>query len=159
VRKNVRVEAGKTATLDVPVYSGWVAVFAPVLLDIAENGRSIGTTEQGRLMLSPGRHQLVFSNRELGYTTRETVDIEPGEERSVNLQPTGELNVNALPWAEVWIDGQKTGETPVAHMRVPLGTHDIVFKHPEFGERKLTATVHANVPTAATVDFTKTPQP
>ena len=63
VKKTVRVEAGKTASLDVPVFSGWVAVFAPVLLDIAENGRSIGTTEQGRLMLPPGRHQLTFSNQ------------------------------------------------------------------------------------------------
>lgn len=159
VRKNVRVESGKTASLDVPVYSGWVAVFAPVLLDIAESGRSIGTTEQGRLMLSPGRHQLTFSNRELGYASTQTVDVAPGEERSVNLQPTGELNLNALPWAEVWVDGQKTGDTPIANLRVPLGTHEIVFKHPQFGDRTLTATVRADGPVAAAVDFTKTPPP
>jgi hypothetical protein len=159
VRKSVRIEAGKTVSLDVPVYSGWVAVFAPVLLDIAENGRSIGTTEQGRLMLSPGRHQLTFSNRELGYTSSQAVDIEPGEERSVNLQPTGELNLNALPWAEVWIDGHKTGDTPIANLRVPLGTHEIIFKHPQFGDRRVTATVRAAPPTAATIDFTKAPQP
>ncbi len=157
VKKNVRIEAGKTTSLDVPVYSGWVAVFAPVLLDIAENGRSIGTSEGGRLMLAPGRHQLTFSNRELGYTSAQTVDIEPGEERAVNLQPTGEVNLNAIPWAEVWIDGQKTGDTPVANLKVPLGTHEIVFKHPQFGERKVTATVRADAPTAATVDFTKAP--
>jgi len=68
-----------------------------VLLEIAENGRSIGTSEQGRLMLTPGRHQLTFSNRDLGFTSSETVDVEPGEERSVNVQPTGELSLNALP--------------------------------------------------------------
>ncbi|MDQ3212246.1 MAG: PEGA domain-containing protein [Acidobacteriota bacterium] len=157
VKKNIRIEAGKTTSLDVPVYSGWVAVFAPVLLDIAESGRSIGTSEGGRLMLAPGRHQLTFSNRELGYTSAQTVDIEPGEERTVNLQPTGEVNLNAIPWAEVWIDGQKTGDTPVANLRVPLGTHEILFKHPQFGERKVTATVRADAPTAATVDFTKQP--
>ena len=157
VKKNIRIEAGKTTSLDVPVYSGWVAVFAPVLLDIAENGRSIGTSEGGRLMLAPGRHQLTFSNRELGYTSAQTVDIEPGEERAVNLQPTGEVNLNAIPWAEVWIDGQKAGDTPVANLKVPLGTHEIVFKHPQFGERKVTATVRADASTAATVDFTKAP--
>ena len=157
VRKNVRVEAGKAASLDVPVYSGWIAVFTPVLLDIAEGGRSIGNSEQGRLMLSPGRHQLTFSNRDLGYTSSQTVDIEPGEERSLNVQATGELNLNALPWAEVWIDGQKTGDTPIANLRVPLGTHEIVFKHPQFPDRTLTTTVRANAPTAAAVDFTKTP--
>ena len=79
VKKTVRIEAGKTVSLDLPVYSGWVAVFAPVLLDIAENGRSIGTTEQGRLMLPPGRHQLTFSSREYGYTSTQTVEIEPGK--------------------------------------------------------------------------------
>ena len=159
VKKTVRVEAGKTASLDVPVFSGWVAVFAPVLLDIAENGRSIGTTEQGRLMLPPGRHQLTFSNHEYGFTSTQMVEIEPGEERSVNVQPTGELNVNALPWAEVWIDGRKTGDTPIAHLSVPIGTHEITFKHPQFGDRKVTATVRAKTPATASVDFTKPPQP
>jgi hypothetical protein len=157
VRKTVRVEAGKTASLDVPVYSGWIAVFAPVLLEIAENGRSIGTSEQGRLMLTPGRHQLTFSNRDLGFTSSETVDVEPGEERSVNVQPTGELSLNALPWAEVWIDGQKAGDTPIANLRVPLGTHEIVFKNPQYADRRLTTTVRANAASAATVDFTKNP--
>jgi serine/threonine-protein kinase len=157
VRKTVRVEAGKTASLDVPVYSGWIAVFAPVLLEIEENGRSIGTSEQGRLMLTPGRHQLTFSNRDLGFTSSETVDVEPGEERSVNIQPTGELSLNALPWAEVWIDGKKAGDTPLANLRVPLGTHEIVFKNPQYPDRRLTTTVRANTPSAAAVDFTKNP--
>ena len=157
VRKTVRVEAGKTASLDVAVYSGWIAVFAPVLLEIAENGRSLGTSEQGRLMLAPGRHQLTFSNRDLGYTSSQAVDIEPGEERSVNIMPTGELSLNALPWAEIWIDGQKTGDTPIANLRVPLGTHEIVFKNPQYPDRRVTTTVRANAPSAAAVDFTKSP--
>jgi hypothetical protein len=155
LKKTFRIEAGKKISLDVPVYSGWVAVFAPITLDISENGRGIGTTEQGRLMLAPGRHQLTLSNRELGYSSVQTVDIEPGEERAVTVQPVGELNANALPWAEVWIDGHKAGETPIAHMEVPLGTHEIVFKHPQFGDRRMTARVTATAPVAVSVDFTK----
>lgn len=157
VKRNIRVEAGKTASVDVAVFSGWVAVFAPVVMDIAENGKSIGTTEQGRLMLPPGRHQLTFTNRDLGYSSSQAVDIEPGEERSVNLQPTGTLNLNALPWAEVWIDGKKVGDTPIAGLRLPLGIHDIVFRHPQLGERTQTTTVRADTASAAAVDFTKTP--
>jgi hypothetical protein len=155
VKKIVRVEAGKTLTLDVPVYSGWVAVFAPIALDISENGRGIGSTEQGRLMLSPGKHELTLSNREFGYKAVRTVTVEPGEERPITVQPTGEVSLNALPWAEVWIDGQKTGETPIAHLQVPLGTHEILFKHPQFGERRMTVTVTATAPVAASADFTK----
>jgi hypothetical protein len=154
-RKTVRIEAGKTASLDVPVYSGWVAVFAPIPLDISEDGRGIGTTEQGRLMLPPGHHELTLSNSELGYKTVQGVDIQPGEERSVSVQPMGELSLNAIPWAEVWIDGFKKGETPLANLRVPLGTHEIVFKHPQFPDRRLTVTVNATSATAATMDFTK----
>lgn len=157
VRRTVRIEAGKTSALDVAVYSGWVAVFAPVVMDISENGRSIGTTDQGRIMLPPGRHQLTFTNRELGYKASQTVTIEAGEERSVNLQATGELNLNALPWAEVWLDGQKVGDTPIAGLAVPLGTHEVLFKHPELGQRTITAIVRADAPTAAAVDFSRPP--
>jgi len=158
VRKVVRVEADKTLALDVPVYAGWVAVFAPIPLDIAEKGRAIGTTEQGRIMLAPGRHSLTLSNQELGYRTEQTVDIEPGEERAITVQPTGVVSLNATPWAEVWIDGQKAGETPMANMAVPIGTREIVFKHPEFGERRMTAIVTASQRVTLGVDFTKPPQ-
>jgi hypothetical protein len=155
VKKIVRVEAGKTAALDVAVFSGWIAVYSPVPLDISENGRAIGTSEQGRLMLSPGRHQLTLTNTELGYSAVQTVDIEPGEEHPVSVQPTGELSANAVPWAEVWMNGKKIGETPVAAMVVPLGTHEIVFRNPQFPERHVTVTVNASTPVTASVDFSK----
>ncbi len=112
--KSVRTAAGKTETLDIPVFSGWVAVFAPIVLQVAADGRSIGTTEQSRLMLPPGRHQLTLTNKELGYSAVEQVDIEPGEVKSVNVNPRGTVNLNAVPWAEVWLDGQKLGDTPLA---------------------------------------------
>jgi hypothetical protein len=157
VKKTVQIESGRTAQLDVPIYSGWIAVFSPFPLDIAEKGHAIGTSEQGRLMLPPGRHDLTLTSREFNYTTVQSVEIEPGEERSVTVQPVGEMNFNATPWAEVWIDGKKAGETPIAHLRVLLGTHEIVFKHPQLGERRQTSTVVANTPITATVDF-NTPQ-
>ncbi len=112
---------GKTETLDIPVFSGWVAVFAPIVLRVSADGSSIGTTEESRLMLPPGRHQLTFTNKELGYSADEEVDIEPGEVKSVNVNPRGTVNLNAVPWAEVWLDGQKLGDTPLAGTAVPLG--------------------------------------
>jgi hypothetical protein len=155
VKKVIRIEAGKTTTLEIPIYSGWIVVFAPVTLEIAENGRAIGTSDQGRLMLSPGLHQLTLTNRQLGYKGVQIVDIEPGEEKSINIQPTGALNVNAVPWAEVWMAGKKVGETPIAGLQVPIGTHEIVFKNPQFPERRVTVTITGATPTAAAVDFTK----
>ncbi len=35
VIQSVRIVAGKTETLDLPVFSGWIAVLAPVILDVA----------------------------------------------------------------------------------------------------------------------------
>ena len=155
VKRIVRVEAGKTVALDVGVFSGWIAVYSPIPLDIAENGKSVGSSEQGRLMLSPGRHQLTLTNSELGYNSTQTVDIEPGEERPISVQPTGELSANAAPWAEVWMNGKKIGETPVASLAVPLGTHEITFKNPQFPERRVTVTVTGSSPVTASVDFSK----
>jgi hypothetical protein len=107
------------------------------------------------MMLPPGRHALTISNRELGYSEVHKVDIEPGEERALTVQPRGEINLNAQPWAEVFIDGQRAGETPIANLQVPLGTRVIVFKHPELGERRITAVVNALAPSTVSVDFAK----
>jgi hypothetical protein len=155
VKRIVRVEAGKTLTLDVGVFSGWIAVYSPVPLDVSENGRAIGSSEQGRLMLSPGRHQLTLTNTEFGYSSVQTVDIEPGEERRISVEPTGELSANAVPWGEVWMDGKKIGETPAARLILPLGTHELVFKNPQFADRKVTVTVTSSTPATASVDFYK----
>ena len=155
VKRTVRVEAGQTVTIDEQIFGGWVAIFAPITFDVAEKGRAIGSTEEGRLMLSPGRHELTLTNKALGYSAVHTVDIEPGEVRSLTLEPKGAANFNAVPWAEVWVDDQKAGDTPIANLQLPLGVHNVVFKHPQYGERKLTVTVRANEPAVLSVDFNR----
>ena len=155
VKRAVRIEAGKTVTLDVPIISGWVAVDAPFVVDVAAGGRALGNTQQPRLMLPPGVHRLTFTNKSLGYTETQSVEIEPGEERRVSLNPRGAVNLNAQPWAEVWIDGARVGETPLANLAVALGAREIVFKHPQYGERRVTPTIRANAPTAISIDMTK----
>ena len=154
VRRTVRVEAGKVATLDIPVYSGWIAVFSPIPLDISAAGKALGNTETGKILLPPGRHLLTLSNSEFGFTDTRTVEIYPGEERALNIEPKGLVNVNAHPWAEVWVDGKKAGDTPIANLQVPLGTRVFMFKHPQYGERRITATITTTI-AALSVDFTK----
>ena len=155
VKKPIRVEPGKPLSIEVPIYSGWIAVFSPVTLDIAENGKAIGTTEQGRLMLSPGRHQLTFTNQEMGYKTTQAVDIEPGEERSVSLVPTGELSANAMPWAEVWMNGKKVGDTPWRDCGCRSARTRSSSRIRNSPNASVTVTVTAKAPAAASVDFEK----
>lgn len=157
MKRTIRVEAGKTAALDIPVFSGSVAIHAPIVLNVAEGRRSLGTTEHERILLAPGRHTLTLSNRDLNYSSVHTVQVGAGEQAILNVAPTGRVNLNAQPWAEVWIDGARAGETPLANLQVPLGTREFVFKHPQYGERKITATV-STTPAALTVDFTKPSQ-
>jgi hypothetical protein len=154
VTRTVRIVAGETATLDVPVFSGWLAVDAPIVLEVAQNERVIGTT-QSRLLMPPGRHTVTLTNADLGYRTTQVVDITPGEERRLTLVPATEVNLNASPWAEVWIDGKRVGETPIARVSIPLGTREIVFRHPQYGERRLTPTIRVGAPEAISVDFTQ----
>jgi hypothetical protein len=159
VSRTVKVAAGKTLEVDVSIFSGWLAVFAPVVLDISVGGKSIGTTEQSRLMIPPGRHELTLTNKEFGYRAVQEVTVEPGEVRSITIDPRGDANFNAIPWAEVWMDGQKLGDTPMANTRVPLGTREFVFKHPQYGERRITAIIRADQATPVSIDFTKSQKP
>ena len=161
-KRTVRVEAGKTAVVDIPAETaatrdGWMTVQSPVRLDVTEAGRRIGTSDQRRIQLGPGRHSITLSNRSVSYSSVHTVEVTAGEEAVVTVAPTGRVNLNAQPWAEVWIDGARAGETPLANLQVPLGSREFVFKHPQYGERRLTATVSTN-PTALSVDFTKSSQ-
>jgi hypothetical protein len=81
----VTIAADETATLDESIFSGWIAVFAPVELEIYEAGRIIGTTENSRIMVAPGRHELELVSKELGFRETRSVDVEPGQTVAVNI--------------------------------------------------------------------------
>jgi hypothetical protein len=154
VKKTVRVEGGKSVSLDVPIFSGFAAISAPIVVEVSEGGRLLGTSEN-QIMLSPGKHQLKFTNNALNYQASQAVEIEPGETFKMSLDPRGTANINAQPWAEVWIDGVKAGETPIANVSIALGVREIVFRNPQFGERKVVTTITGGAPAALSVDFTK----
>jgi hypothetical protein len=154
IKRTIRVEAGKTLTLDFPVFSGFVAISAPFIIEVAENGKTIGTSD-GPIILGPGHHQLHLQNKDLNYSATQSVDIEPGETSQVPLDPRGSANINAAPWAEVFIDGDRAGDTPLANVSIRLGVREIVFKNPQFPERKVVTTIKAGAPATIAVDFTK----
>jgi hypothetical protein len=58
--------------------------------------------------------------------------------------PNGRVSINAAPWADVWIDGAAAGQTPLANLVLPIGTHEIVFRHPQLGEQRQQVTVKAD---------------
>jgi hypothetical protein len=160
-RRSVAVEAGvptavliSTAATSGGIASGWLAVTGPVPVRILENATLIGSSEAPRLLLTVGRHDLEFVNETFGYRIRRTVQIPPGQAATVALEPaSGTLSVNAQPWAEVWVDGKRIGETPIGNLTLPIGNHDLMVRHPQFGERRRTVAVSVNTPARIGIDL------
>lgn len=163
-RHTVKVLAGTTASLVAPVaaaapategpVSGWISVKAPFVIEIREDGQLIGTTETDRLMLAAGKHVLEFVNETVGYRQSRTVQVLPGKVAPLTIElPQGTVNLNASPWAEVWLDGRRIGETPIGNLSVPIGPHEIVFRHPELGEKKHAVSVSTAAPVRLSVSM------
>ena len=161
-KHTVMVQAGGTASLVVPItpaasagpVSGWVSVKAPFTMEIREQGRLLGTTDADRLMITAGRHQLDFVSDALGYRSSRVVQVGPGKVSSLTLDlPQGVVNLNAAPWAEVWIDGRRVGETPIGNLSVSIGPHEVVFKHPQLGEKRQAISVTLGAPLRLSVDM------
>ena len=159
---DVVIEAGATASLVVPMtkpasganVSGWISISAPADLQVYEGGRLVGTSRSDRIMVAVGRHELEMVNEALGYRSTRTVDVAPGQVATLRPEwPKGSMALNALPWAEVSVDGERVGETPIGSVQVPIGTHEIIFRHPELGERRTTATVTTGASTRVSMDM------
>ena len=136
--------------------AGMLSVTAPVPLRLYEKGRLVGTTEAESTMLPQGTHQLEFVNEAVGFHARRTVTIKPGATSSLKLDaPPGTIHINAVPWAEVWIDGERIGETPIGNLPTKIGSREIVFRHPDLGERRTTATVTLKEPVRISMDLRK----
>ena len=153
--QDVIVVAGTVAQLAVPTAS-WVTVTAPYDVSVYEDGRLLGTTGKNPVLVRPGRHRLDFVNQEVGLKLRHSVDAVPGQVLTVPLElPTGMINVISDDPAEVYVDGEKVGETPLSNLRVPLGSHQVVARHPRYGEVRHTVQVTLAAPVQLRVTFSK----
>ena len=163
VTEDVTIEAGSAASLVVPMrtpqgapVSGWLSLTVPAEVQIFEGDRLLGSSRSDRIMVATGKHDLVFVNDALGYRSTQSVQVTPGQVARVKPDwPQGTIAINAAPWANVWLDGQELGETPVGNTQVPVGTHEVIFRHPQLGEQKYTATVTTTAPTRLSVDMRK----
>ena len=58
-------------------------------------------------------------------------------------------------WADVWLDGRPVGTTPLANVSVPIGNHEVIWRHPQYGERKQTVAVTMKAPVRVGMEFGK----
>jgi hypothetical protein len=137
-----------------PVRQGRVRILSPLELQVFEGDRVLGSSAGGAIVASAGRHELEFVNSALGYRARRVVNLKGGEVASVSLpHPEGRLSINAQPWADVWIDNTHVGETPLANLSIPIGEHEVIFRHPAFGEQRRTVVVRFDSPARVSADL------
>ncbi len=161
-RRTVSIKAGETMSLVIsPIAStvaapGWLAVSAPVVMQLREAGQLIGTTETEKLMLASGDHDIEIVNDALGYSSTRRITVAAGKVTATAVElPPGLLSINAQPWAEVWVDGERIGETPIANIPARLGAREVVLRHPQLGERRQTVMVTLREPARLGVDLRK----
>ena len=143
VTVSATVVGGETTPLEVPIFAGWVIVDAPVEMSLLLRGAKIGSTMDGQILLSPGRHQIEAVSDSLGFRRTVTVTIEPGEVKRVAVSvPPAPLQVQDEAGSEVFVDGDRVGTLPGV-LTVPLGTHDVLVRRPDGTERRQTVTVRA----------------
>ena len=153
------VTAGNTASVFAALgaadaAAGWVTFKTPIELQIFEAKRLVGSTAVDRVMLPAGRHELELVNTELEVRRPVTVQVGAGTTVTPTVDlPNGSLSLNALPWAEVTIDGRAVGTTPLGNLTVPIGTYEIVWRHPQLGERRRTVKIPATTPVRVGVDL------
>lgn len=163
VVQSVTIEAGTTSSLVVPLgvpqgasLSGWISVSSAADMQLYEKGKLLGSSQTDRIMVAAGSHQIDLVNDAIGYRTTRSVQVPPGKVAQVAVKlPMGSMAVNAIPWAEVWIDGEKAGETPIGNLQATIGTHEIVFRHPDLGEVRQAVTITLATPARLSVDLRK----
>jgi hypothetical protein len=160
--RTVAVAAGSTASVmfSLPKVSGpvggWLSISAPFDVEVVEHDDVIGTGGTSRIMMAAGRHDITILNRSLGFQEARKVEVAAGKTIAVRVDPPKvSVSVNARPWAEVTLDGSSVGQTPLSNLLVTVGTHELVFRHPQFGERRQTVVVTAKGTNRIATDLTK----
>jgi hypothetical protein len=156
--RTVQIEAGATASLffggTPPAAPGSIAIASPVLVQVFQDSRLIGTSDMDRIMLPVGEHVLELASDALGFRTTRTVRVTAGQTVALAVDvPRAPLSINAIPWAEVFIDGTRAGETPLGNLPQTLGSHELVFRHPQLGERRVNVVVTLKETNRISVDM------
>ena len=161
VNRTVDVTAGTTVSMFISLATspsettGTVAIDSPVELRLLEEGRLLGLSNGAPLVLPPGKHRLDLVNDALEMRLSRVVSVDANKISRVSVTPpNGMLFINASPWADVSIDGRSIGVTPLGDVAVVAGSHEVMWRHPQLGERRKTVVVGAQTPVRLTVDMT-----
>ena len=155
VRKNVTVETSGTALVSEGIYSGWIRVASPIELEVREGTLNLRLDERRVALVSAGPHDLRLENPAVGFSETRHLEVIPGATTDVVVNPPpSSLTVTATGPAEVLIDGERAGETPLINFPVSLGRRDVTVTSPTGAQRHISVTITTS-PARVDVDFAK----
>ncbi|MBS1261487.1 MAG: Serine/threonine-protein kinase PknL [Calditrichaeota bacterium] len=141
--------------------SGYVVLTVNPWANVYHGTRKLGTTPLRRpLHLPAGRVRIELDNPQFPPASRE-ISVPPHDTAGVTIDLFDEVGViefiNAEPWAEVSLDGNYLGTTPIhQQLIVQPDRHTLVFRHPALPDRDTTFTITAGgEPIRMFIDLTR----
>jgi len=115
------------------------------------DGAQVGNGRRVTQIMDRGRHTLRISMD--GYEDwTQTVNLDAnGYSQTVELTQivtTGRLLIGPEPWADVSIDGQSYGQTPMPPIDLQPGTHTVTLSNPDYETQQQSVTITAGEDTS-----------
>ncbi len=116
---------------------GELLVVAEPWAEVYIDGEKVGQTPLSKIRLSAEEHTLSLSNDNFAGVIRDTITIPSNAtlSKKYSFNDHGYLQIVVVPWADVFIDGNHVGQTPLERLNVPVGKHTVRLEHPQLGEQ------------------------
>ena len=130
--------AARTEEKPAPITGpGFLTAFSRIPMEVYLDGKRIGTTEDGQLLIASGTHQIEFVSERFRYRAAANLTIPPGHVLPYTVAlPSAEVRIITTPGAEVWIEGERIGIAPLEQIHVPIGTREIVVRDSGGAEKR-----------------------
>ena len=154
ITRRFTIKNNTTTMMSEAIFSGWLAIFSPIPVTVLIDGQAVSLNDEGRVMTTPGKHQVEFISERFNYRSTETLDVTPGETTAHTLNlPMGSVRVMAPEGAEIKVDGVPASGSPADGLQVAIGSHEISATHPSLGERRASVDVRHGAVTEVALQF------
>jgi PEGA domain len=134
---------------------GFLTAFSRIPMEVYADGKRIGTTEDGQLLIASGTHQIEFVSERFHYRAVASLTIPAGHVLPYTVAlPSSEVHILTTPGAQVWIEGERIGIAPLEPIYVPIGTREIVVKDSTGAEKRQVVEVKLG----ETIELSLTPE-
>jgi hypothetical protein len=134
---------------------GFLTAFSRIPMDVYADGKRIGTTEDGQLLITSGTHQIEFVSERFHYRAVASLTIPAGHVLPYTVAlPSAEVHITTIAGAEVWIEGERIGVAPLEPIYVAIGTREIVVRDSAGAEKRQVVEVKLG----ETVELSLTPE-